>query len=380
MHTDVCHQTSSLGGFDPRLGFIAVFLAVGLVGCGKGESPSADPERTRYEAARPADQVEFAEIIAASQQQAQAANNDLQLGGIKGERDRQICSRVAGQTGDWWANPDPMTSLERVGKPLFNASQWVGRVESLDATSDGFGVLVLEMANGVTVGTYNNALSDMATETLIRQTSPLFSQVSALSEGQWVTFSGSFLLGNSGDCFYEKSMSLAGKVRNPEFLFRFAEISPMTLPPANNAPSPTTADEQENQVGASSPVQPMPSEVDITASASQTSAAEAAAVDQPSFDCSKASTLVETTICGNGLLARLDVALARTYSDVRGSDIGDDARSYLRNTQREWMQRRNRCADVSCIERAYRDRIDEVCETPVLSGVHPGCLPSSEIQ
>lgn len=237
MQRDVFYQQGGLRRFDRRLVWSAVLLVAGLTGCG-GNSPSGnDASEERYRAARPADQVQFSEIVSSSQRKARDAKNDMQLGGIKGERDRLICNSVAGITGDWWANPDPMTALERMGKPIFSATNWVGKVKTLDATSDGFGVLVIEVEDGVTVGTTNNAISDVSSETLIRQTSPLFSQVSTLSEGQWVMFSGSFLTGTSGDCFSEMSMSLAGKVRSPEFVFRFSEVSPMPSPAAADSGS-----------------------------------------------------------------------------------------------------------------------------------------------
>lgn len=383
MQRDVCYQQGGLRRFDRRLVWSAVLLVAGLTGCG-GNSPSGnDASEERYRAARPAAQVQFSEIVSSSQQKARDAKNDMQLGGIKGERDRLICNSVAGIAGDWWANPDPMTALERMGKPIFSATNWVGKVKTLDATSDGFGVLVIEVEDGVTVGTTNNAISDVSSETLIRQTSPLFAQVSTLSEGQWVMFSGSFLTGTSGDCFSEMSMSLAGKLRSPEFVFRFSEVSPMVLPFAPGVDSASSITE-------TAVVLPSPQEQEAQADTSElaiasaelpaeSSVPQAQKASTPSFDCAKASTLVESTICADPLLARLDAALAKTYGDIRASDIGEDARSYLRTTQREWIRERNECSDVRCIETAYRNRIDEVCGTPVLSGVHPACPMSDEI-
>lgn len=96
-------------------------------------------------------------------------------------------------------------------------------------------------------------------------------------------------------------------------------------------------------------------------------------VAAPSFDCGKATTLVENTICGDGKLAQLDVLLAGSYSSMMSSDIGDGARAALKADQRAWLSRRNQCSSKSCLAEIYETRIDEVCDIPVLSGVHPSC-------
>ncbi len=37
-------------------------------------------------------------------------------------------------------------------------------------------------------------------------------------------------------------------------------------------------------------------------------------------------------------------------------------------------------ADGACIEAAYRSRVDDVCDYPVISGIHPSCTSSDEIK
>lgn len=100
----------------------------------------------------------------------------------------------------------------------------------------------------------------------------------------------------------------------------------------------------------------------------------------PSFDCAKASTFSEKTICTDTLLGKLDGALAENYKYMLASDIGDGARNDLKATQRKWLAERNKCADNQCLADAYRKRINEVCEYPVISGVHPVCANSDEIK
>ncbi len=104
------------------------------------------------------------------------------------------------------------------------------------------------------------------------------------------------------------------------------------------------------------------------------------AVSNPSFDCDKASTLVERSICDNPLLGRLDYALSDNYKHMIASNIGDGARSDLKITQKKWIAERNNCTGSDCLVDAYRKRMDEICEYPVLSGVHPSCTSSDEIE
>jgi len=100
----------------------------------------------------------------------------------------------------------------------------------------------------------------------------------------------------------------------------------------------------------------------------------------PSFDCTKASTSIEKSICSDPLLGQLDGALSENYKHMLASNIGDGARNELRATQRKWISERNACTNNQCVVDAYRKRIDEVCEYPVISGVHPVCTASDDIK
>lgn len=100
----------------------------------------------------------------------------------------------------------------------------------------------------------------------------------------------------------------------------------------------------------------------------------------PSFDCAKASTFSEKAICTDTLLGKLDGALAENYKYMLASNIGDGAMNDLKASQRKWIAERNKCADNQCLANTYRKRIDEVCDYPVISGVHPVCTNSDEIK
>lgn len=100
----------------------------------------------------------------------------------------------------------------------------------------------------------------------------------------------------------------------------------------------------------------------------------------PSFDCTKSSTFSEKAICGDPLLGSLDGALSENYRYMLASDLGDEARDHLKKSQKQWLVDRNKCANNQCLSELYRKRIDEVCEYPVVSGVHPSCTSSDEIK
>lgn len=77
----------------------------------------------------------------------------------------------------------------------------------------------------------------------------------------------------------------------------------------------------------------------------------------PSFDCIKASTSVEFTICSDPKLAELDQVLANRYFNVRASATKLIAKQMLAD-QRSWLQQRNACgSSLSCLNAVYLDRM-----------------------
>lgn len=93
---------------------------------------------------------------------------------------------------------------------------------------------------------------------------------------------------------------------------------------------------------------------------------------EPSFDCSKASTSVEKMICADSHLGSLDGLLATNYGALFGSTYGLDEEGIkqVKLAQKEWMKKRNACTTTECVASAYKSRIEEICETPVVSGVN----------
>lgn len=100
----------------------------------------------------------------------------------------------------------------------------------------------------------------------------------------------------------------------------------------------------------------------------------------PSFDCTKASIFSEKAVCTDTLLGKLDGALSQNYKYILASNIGDGGRMDLRATQKKWLSERNKCIENRCLASSYRKRIDEICGYSVISGIHPICTNSDEIE
>ena len=89
----------------------------------------------------------------------------------------------------------------------------------------------------------------------------------------------------------------------------------------------------------------------------------------PSFDCSKASSQVESLICDDAALMLLDRNMHQTYQDAIASakslDVGSEvALKTLKAYQRGWIKGRNDCwkaTDVAaCVKANYQNRISEL--------------------
>lgn len=78
-------------------------------------------------------------------------------------------------------------------------------------------------------------------------------------------------------------------------------------------------------------------------------------VQAASFDCKKAKTFAEKTICEFDSISKLDDEMAIKYKELL-SKSGDK----IRNDQRAWIKEMNSCADARCINSAYLGRLSEI--------------------
>lgn len=147
----------------------------------------------------PSDEAEFITVVQKGIAGGESADNDLKVGLAMKKRDRAICK------------------LD-VTKP----KDWTGTITTLDSNGDGDGILTVELADGISVATWNNAFSDITDNTLIKS-SKLLDRLSEMSEGDQVTFSGSFIK-DSETCVANKGLTKVGKLMRPEFVFRFSAV------------------------------------------------------------------------------------------------------------------------------------------------------------
>lgn len=82
-----------------------------------------------------------------------------------------------------------------------------------------------------------------------------------------------------------------------------------------------------------------------------------------SFDCAKASTPIEKTICADGQLSELDSQLMQVYKKSLTESVSADA---IKAEQRLWLKEvRNSCQDVACLKSAYSNRISVLTASPI---------------
>lgn len=152
----------------------------------------------------PQDQRQFIDIVERFDRAYAQADTDIAKAATRAQRAKAICGAIR--------------------TPL--VQNWTGTVLKVSSNRDGKGVLELTLATHTRVTTWNDPIADIGDNTLIDPKTPLFAQVVLLKKNKQVLFSGSFLP-DSMDCFRETSMTLSDSMDQPEFLFRFSDISPM---------------------------------------------------------------------------------------------------------------------------------------------------------
>jgi len=91
-------------------------------------------------------------------------------------------------------------------------------------------------------------------------------------------------------------------------------------------------------------------------------AASLPAAGRPSFDCGRASTWAERTICNDDALADADREMSAAFSRRRAALADGGQRRHLLTEQRQWLGRRDECrtapAPTACLEQQYEERIE----------------------
>ncbi|MDE1891307.1 MAG: hypothetical protein KGI13_02250 [Betaproteobacteria bacterium] len=280
----------------------------------------------------PNDEKKFINIVSKAQQDAENANNDMQRGGIFSRRNEALCNLLQD----------------------LNISDWIGTVKNLGANSDGKGVLEIELARNISLKTWNNSFSDLDYHTLIDPNEKLFKTASNLIVGQKIALSGNFFRDNDS-CLLEGSLTLQGKLSDPEFIFKYSAVGEPILK-TSVTPAPTTIKD--------SPSQNLPN--------------LSTKVISPSFDCKKARSDSEKLICADEDLANLDNNLSHIYENSKLKAL--DKKRFAEENSYEWKWREHNCHDKNCLLDWYKRREDELnsFNTRLEQGIPPiGSSPTN---
>lgn len=194
-------------------GSIAALVVLGILAWnwfGSGSNPAAPIQPGSNDVAgtqvpTPATEATIASIVASYAEQYSNAPNEMIAGGTRPARAQALCR-------------DLPRSLA--------VNRWIGRISTLSSNEQGKGVLVLRVSNNMSLGTWNNALSDIQDHTLIQPNSGLFDTASSMKVGDLVWFSGSFVP-SANDCIEEQSLTMSGGMTDPTFTFRFTSLGPL---------------------------------------------------------------------------------------------------------------------------------------------------------
>jgi hypothetical protein len=152
----------------------------------------------------PQNQKQFIDIVERFDRAYAQADTDIAKDATRPQRAKAICAAVR--------------------TPIVH--NWSGTVFKASSNPESKGTLELTLSTHVKITTWSDSIADIGDETLIDPKTPLFDQAVLLKKNQQVLFSGSFIP-DSTDCFKEISITLSDAMGQPEFLFRFSDVSPM---------------------------------------------------------------------------------------------------------------------------------------------------------
>ena len=158
----------------------------------------------QVEVAIPSDQKQFINTIDRYINDFPAAKNELQQSALRDQRKNELATLMHGRS----------------------VSSWVGTISQLETNTEGKAILSIRVSPDIEIKTWNNAFSDIFSNTLITKGTALYSSLFNLSRGQKVQFSGSFFSSET-DYIEETSITIQGSMRNPEFLFKFKSVKPL---------------------------------------------------------------------------------------------------------------------------------------------------------
>jgi hypothetical protein len=152
---------------------------------------------------RPEVQKKFESIVEKYKRQFAGADNQIQQSQARANRKNEL------------------VALEMGG----NIENWIGTLDTIGTNGEGKAYIAIKLNGTITLSTWNNAFSDMDSNTLIEPNTQLYNTLGQMKKGARVKFSG-ILFQDSTDAYREQSITISGSMNDPEFLIRFTKISP----------------------------------------------------------------------------------------------------------------------------------------------------------
>ncbi|ASN40332.1 hypothetical protein CGQ24_15855 [Arthrobacter sp. 7749] len=164
------------------------------------EEETLEPEPTpEPEVTLPKAQQAFSERVAKAASDYDATDNELRMTKSITDRNKALCSATGGTFKGWKAT-----------------------VTDVGSTGDGYGYFAILMEDDIELSTWNNALSDIGSDSLIKPSNKLFDTLLDLSSGDAVTVSGNFLRGDS--CVMTSNVTEVFDAASPDFKVNFTSI------------------------------------------------------------------------------------------------------------------------------------------------------------
>lgn len=104
---------------------------------------------------------------------------------------------------------------------------WTGTLESLSTDTKGNAYITIrpDGMDSITIATWNNALRDVGTNSMIPSGSDLYNKLAGMNVGDRVVFSGAFAASDE-DHLAESSMTEVGSMTTPGFVLVFEDVTP----------------------------------------------------------------------------------------------------------------------------------------------------------
>jgi len=125
--------------------------------------------------------------------------------------------------------------------------------------------------------------------------------------------------------------------------------------PNDGDQSNATAPQDDSDLSAAPTEPPAPP---VTAPVSPPAAPQSV-IGRPSFDCNRARTVGEVTVCADPGLAMLDRSMSQQF-DRAMANADPGQRAVLQQTRSRFLRYRDSCKTRSCIGEAYNERMQEI--------------------